>query len=144
MKPFAKSASETLSRLETLLKESEDLFKKVLAYFCEEPKTTPEEFFEVLERFHGDFEKARKDNKQAKEKAAKQAASGGGAAAGQPRGQMDTLISSLHNTDALRSKRAQRSSAVPQAAEVHAGKPPPGAIRMVGFAMPGMVKKTDG
>lgn len=56
-----------------------------------------------------EYEKARKDNKAAKERAAKQEQMAKKkAAGGAPQGKMDNLISSLQDTEALRNRRNVR------------------------------------
>ncbi|KAH3763660.1 actin binding protein [Pelomyxa schiedti] len=112
MTVFFKTASDDFTRVETAFKEAEEAFKKVLVFFCEDPKTTPEEFFGTVNTFHIEFEKAKKDIKLIKEKAIKdkqreaqaQARASGSApaspgGAGPAKGKMDNLISSLQSRD---------------------------------------------
>eukprot|EP01105_Mastigella_eilhardi_P025736 TRINITY_DN7103_c0_g1_i1.p1 TRINITY_DN7103_c0_g1~~TRINITY_DN7103_c0_g1_i1.p1 ORF type:complete len:1132 (-),score=394.00 TRINITY_DN7103_c0_g1_i1:63-3458(-) len=117
MRPFAQECDAVFKSLEESMKDAEAMFLKTLAKFGEDPKTAPEEFFGTLYTFHIEFEKARKDNKLARERVLKQqqreamkqkAAAGkpGGVHGSQQEGKMDSLINTLRDPEALRTRRA--------------------------------------
>lgn len=47
-KSFYQEASAAFAKVEASFKDAEEAFKKVLQFYCEDPKVTPEEFFGVL------------------------------------------------------------------------------------------------
>jgi len=65
---FYKEASSSLEELRKTATETEDSFKSVLDYFCEDGATTSEVLFRMLQGFFADFELALNENDAARQK----------------------------------------------------------------------------
>ncbi|GBG34259.1 Formin-like protein 3 [Hondaea fermentalgiana] len=65
---FYKEASSSLEELRTNANETEESFKTVVDYFCEDASTTSETLFRMLQGFFADFELALNENDAARQK----------------------------------------------------------------------------
>jgi len=117
LKSFVEGATKKLQELESLVKETEEKFKKVLKYYGEQPTMDTHDFFELIIGFVSAVDRTKKDiikRKQADEKAVKaaeidakkKAAKAAKVAAGgdQPKGVLDNLIDDMKSGEAFANK----------------------------------------
>jgi len=115
---FYDEANKQVTELEELFKKAEENFKATCQFYCEDPKQDSQQFFDSINKFLLNFDKARKDNqrkKAAAEKAAKAAAApkpapkAGAGAAGGEKGVLDNLIEGMKTGEAFAAKGRGRA-----------------------------------
>lgn len=121
MSAFFTEASKQVAECEELAKKAEENFKATCTFYCEDPKQDSQQFFDSLNRFINNFDKARKDNqrrKAAAEKAAKAAAApkptakGAGGPAGE-KGVLDNLIEGMKTGEAFAGPKGRGRAMMP-------------------------------
>lgn len=115
MGAFHEQATKQLAAAEEQFKKLEENYKTTCTFYCEDPKNDSQNFFDSLNRFVNNFDKAKKDNqrrKAAAEKAAKAAAAPkptakGAAAGGGEKGVLDNLIEGMKTGEAFAGGRGR-------------------------------------